>query len=824
LIAVNSALALGYSHYIIFCLSVVAIFWGLFLWVKLNNMAKDDKIVASELRLPEGHDSPDQKIQAKEKLMQTASQIKEGAKAFLNKEYLLLTFFCVLFGAVLLCAVDQPWNKQSAAPGIPYTTICFLVGAGTSMLAGYIGMMVATTTNVVTTYKCCEPTTGLADGFNVAYQGGQVLGFCLVGLALLILESMILSSKDSIMNNIGKEATQAQIQRQVQVLFECISGYGLGGSTVALFGRVGGGIYTKAADVGADLAGKVIENLPEDSPLNPGTIADNVGDNVGDIAGMGADLFGSLAESTCAALVVSGTSWPLVSTPDAVYFPLLVTAIGIAASFVTVQIAHLGASWEVGFKLRMQLIISTVLMSVAIVPLLYIIPEQLNIHFASNSFVASRMEIYGCLMMGLWSGLAIGLSTEYYTSHSFAPTRGLAEACKSDAATNVILGLALGYKSNGIPIICLALTVLLSFHWAAMYGVALAALGMLGCLPVCLSVDGYGPISDNAGGIAEMVELDESIRKNTDELDAAGNTTAAIGKGFAIGSACLVALALFGAYITRVSEIDPSAFNVNILEPYTFAGLLFGAMLPYYFSALTMAAVGSAAMDMIAEIKDQISTMRGLINKKWQDENRTDEKPDFMLFKDQGVPNSGRCVAISTGASLRKMIEPGCIVILSPLVFGALFGHRFVSGMLAGTITSGIQIAFSASNTGGAWDNAKKFTEKGDLHRNEEQQRQFLDFLVKEMGALHGARRALAEKWAEAKKHNNATAMKECEHAVLVVKKKDPEHKAAVVGDTVGDPLKDTSGPAINILIKLSAITSLVFGSYIKANALFADA
>ena len=397
-------------------------------------------------------------------------------------------------------------------------------------------------------------------------------------------------------------------------------------------------------------------------------------------------------------------------------------------------------------------------------------------------------------MMGLWSGLAIGLSTEYYTSHSFAPTRRLANACLSDAATNVILGLALGYMSNVIPICCLAATVLLSFHWAAMYGVALAALGMLGCLPVCLSVDGYGPISDNAGGIAEMCNLDGKVRESTDALDAAGNTTAAIGKGFAIGSACLVALALFGAYITRVAGVvGVSAFTVNILEPYTFAGLLFGAMLPYFFSALTMAAVGSAAMKMIDEIKRQIDYMRAELAKQPGAENK-------MFGQVSGFPDHKKCVAISTEASLKKMVAPGCIVILSPLIFGSLFGYRFVSGMLAGTITSGIQIAFSASNTGGAWDNCKKYIEAGNQKRSDE-------------GAKKYAMTVLEDEWKKA--GDDEQKQKAVLDKARFVKKKDAEHKAAVIGDTVGDPLKDTSGPAINILIKLMAITSLVFGSFI---------
>lgn len=394
-------------------------------------------------------------------------------------------------------------------------------------------------------------------------------------------------------------------------------------------------------------------------------------------------------------------------------------------------------------------------MSLAIIPILWVLPPQLDIHFSGYIYTATRGQCYGCVMLGLWSGLFIGLSTEYYTSHSYGPTRELARACLFDAATNIIKGLALGYMSNIIPIFCLSATVLITFSMAAMYGVALAALGMLGCLPVCLAIDGYGPISDNAGGIAEMCNLDKEVRVKTDALDAAGNTTAAIGKGFAIGSACLVALALFGAYVTRVAERAPSAFIVNILEPFTFAGLLFGAMIPYCFSALTMSAVGTAAEEMIVEIRDQIPKIkRG----------------------EKGYPNHERCIAISTEASLKKMIAPGAIVILSPIVIGLLFGYNAVSGMLAGTIVSGIQIAFSASNTGGAWDNAKKYVEAGKLKRSPDMMKP-----------------GVAE----------------------FVKKGDIEHSYAVCGDTVGDPLKDTSGPAINILIKLMAITSLVFGTFI---------
>jgi inorganic pyrophosphatase len=361
-------------------------------------------------------------------------------------------------------------------------------------------------------------------------------------------------------------------------------------------------------------------------------------------------------------------------------------------------------------------------------------------------------------MFGLWSGMIIGLFTEYMTSKTYRPTQELAEACLYDASTNIIKGLALGYKSNVVPIFCLAVTVLFSFTWAGMYGVALAAIGMLGCLPVALTIDGYGPISDNAGGIAEMSNLDPVVRERTDELDAAGNTTAAVGKGFAIGSACLVALALFGAFITSVAEsTGNNTYSVNILEPYTFAGLLVGAMLPYWFSAMTMTAVGDAAQMMIVEIKRQVDAIdRGQMTK----------------------PDHAACVGISTQASLRKMVAPGALVIISPLLAGYLFGYNATAGILAGNIVSGIQIAFSASNSGGAWDNAKKYVEAGMLKRRD----------------------------AEGNETNE------------VCRKGSKEHAAAVVGDTVGDPLKDTSGPSINILIKLSAICSLVFAGFIAVD------
>lgn len=620
-------------------------------------------------------------------------------------------------------------------------------------------MKIAVFTNVRTTYECAED---IHKGFVVAYRGGQVLGFVLVGLALLILQILII---------IYKALYDYQSPEGVKNLFEMISGYGLGGSTVALFGRVGGGIYTKAADVGSDLAGKNVQGLPEDSPKNPGVIADNVGDNVGDIAGMGADLFGSLAESTCAALVV-GSSYvldplgnpivpDLVSATDAIYFPLMITAAGIIASSLTTLIAtHMGRVQmdTVERTVKIQLIVSTILMTAVTAPLCYVLPETFHLSVFGRSVQSTRWEAFGCVTIGLWAGLAIGYITEIYTSNAYSPVQNLAEACCMGAAPNIILGLALGYFSCIIPVFCIAITIYVSFHFAGMYGVALSALGMLGCLPIALAIDGYGPISDNAGGIAEMSGLSADVRQKTDKLDAAGNTTAAIGKGFAIGSACLVSLALFGAFCTR------AGINaLNILSAIEFACLLVGAMLPYAFSALTMQAVGDAANDMIMEISRQFK--------------------DPALMAGTKEPDYESCIAISTKASLRMMILPGILVIGTPLLVGGLFGPNAVGGLLAGCIVSGVQIAFSFSNTGGAWDNAKKYVE-AECHTT----KKFRDPQTNEL--------------------------------IKMVKKTEC-HAAAVTGDTVGDPLKDTSGPSINILIKLSAITSLVFGGFFKDHHAF---
>jgi len=476
-------------------------------------------------------------------------------------------------------------------------------------------------------------------------------------------------------------------------MFELVAGYGLGGSSVALFGRVGGGIYTKAADVGADLVGKTIQDLKEDDITNPGTIADNVGDNVGDIAGMGSDLFGSLAESTCAALVVSSTSYEIVAHKNALFFPISITSAGMIASWFSVLLAHVRTVTQENVQsvLKFQIGASTVIMTGCVIVPVFILPEEFTFEGGAEKIPLTmhRWTAYGCVMFGLWSGMIIGFITEYYTNNAYAPTKWLADACDKGPAPNIILGLALGYVSVVVPIVCITATIGFGFANAGMYGIGLSALGMLGSLPVALSVDGYGPISDNAGGCAVMSGLPDEIRDLTDSLDAAGNTTAAVGKGFAIGSACLVGLALFGAFITRIGDT-----SVDILKPTQFAGLLIGAMLPYFFTALTMKAVGDAAYDMMNFIIEDYNA--GQVAKENGEEY---------------VPNYEGCIKISTQASLKKMVAPGVLVIASPLGAGFVFGPNATAGVLAGAIVSGVQVAISQSNSGGAWDNAKKEVE-----------------------------------------------------------------------------------------------------------------
>jgi H+-translocating diphosphatase len=662
------------------------------------------------------------------KMREISGLIADGATTFLTTEYIFLAVFIVLFSILLFFTAEEELGEL-------WVTSAFILGGVTSILAGFIGMKIAVATNVKVTK---EASKSISDAFVVAFKGGAVLGFSLVGIGLFMLTILIMIYRIAFLDEYASFHDYLE-------MFEAIAGYGLGASSIALFGRVGGGIYTKAADVGADLVGKVIAGLEEDSPMNPGVIADNVGDNVGDIAGMGSDLFGSFAESTCAALVVGATSKEIVFSQGAYYYyPLTITGSGIIICFIT-SIAALTfmkpkSADKVENTLKWQLIISTVLMTPVLWALSYFcLPETFV--FVEAGITCKYYYAFICTACGLWSGLIIGIFTEYFTSNAYGPVQEVAQSCTTGAATNIIYGLSLGFYSVVIPIIALAITIFISFKFCGMYGIALGALGMLSTLCIGLTIDGYGPIADNAGGIAEMCGLEE-CRQITDALDAAGNTTAAIGKGFAIGSACLVALALFGAFVTRTK-----LGIVNILQPLQFSGLIVGAMLPYLFTAMTMKAVGLAASEMIEEIQDQF------------------EKKKIREGVDE--PDYQRCIAISTKSSLRHMIMPGLLVLFSPFLVGLFFGAEGVSGLLAGAIVSGIQLAISFSNAGGAWDNAKKYVEDDRL-------------IVR--GEVRG--------------------------------KGSDEHKAAVTGDTVGDPLKDTSGPSLNILIKLMAITSLVFGGF----------
>ncbi len=666
-----------------------------------------------------------------DKLKAIHGAIAEGAMAFLKQEYKVLAIFMVGFAVVIALLIDDH-HTENVSEGI-YTAAAFLFGALISIVSGYIGMKVATAGNARTTVSA---RNNIGDAFRVALNSGAVMGFSLVGLASLglIVIFLVMSAilPEDLPNN---------------VLMEIIAGFGLGGSSIALFARVGGGIFTKAADVGADLVGKVEKGIPEDDPRNPAVIADNVGDNVGDVAGMGADLFGSCAESTCAALVISALAF--AGDINGMLYPIMITAVGIPISLLTKVLVNVHTEEQVAPALKRLLMISSALMAVA---MYFVTAAMIPDTFIINENEYTSMGVYWCFLSGLISGLAVGLLTEYYTSDQYQPVKDIAKSCETGAATNIIFGLALGYKSTVLPYIAIAISIFISWQLADMYGIAIASLGMLGTLVIALSIDAYGPVADNAGGIAEMVGLDKEVRRRTDILDSAGNTTAAIGKGFAIGAAILTSLALFGAFLAHsqnlMRELPEFGMNyvlvndITLLDPIVFTSLFLGATLPFLFSAMTMKSVGAAAFDMIEEVRRQFREIPG-------------------IMEGQGRPQYGQCVAISTKAALREMIAPGVLIMGTPLIVGFLFGVQAVAGILAGSLVTGGVLAIASSNSGGAWDNAKKYIEAGN------------------MGG-----------------------------------KGSEEHKAAVVGDTVGDPLKDTSGPSLNILIKLSAILSLVFAPF----------
>jgi len=671
-----------------------------------------------------------------------SERVSSGATAFLFAEYKYMALFMAGFGTLLyfLLGVSlsspQGGEKPAAAPWMNagISLISFLVGASTSVLAGWIGMRIAVYTNSRTAVMATEgaaegdQSRGYAAAFQTAFRGGITMGFALTSMGVFSLFCTIKLAQ----SYFGSQSENAR------ELYECVAAFGLGGSAVACFGRVGGGIFTKAADVGADLVGKVEKNIPEDDARNPGVIADCIGDNVGDIAGMGSDLFGSFGEASCAALVIAAGSADLSASFTSMLYPLLITSSGIIVCMGTALIAATNSgvrcSDDIEPCLKRQLLISTIAATLILIAITdFALPET----FTVGTTATTKWRALTCVLFGLWSGLLIGYTTEYYTSNTYRPVQEIAESCETGAATNIIYGLALGYVSVLPPTFAMAITIYTSFRMADLYGYALAALGILSTMAIALTIDAYGPISDNAGGFAEMAHMGHEIREVTDALDAAGNTTAAIGKGFAIGSAAFVSLALYGAFVSRV-EIPA----VNILDQRVMPGLLVGAMLPYWFSAMTMKSVGLAAMDMVNEIRRQFQDPRVADGSK---------EPDYQA-----------CVAIATQAALAQMVAPACLVLFTPIITGILFGKFTLAGLLPGALVSGVQMAISSSNTGGAWDNAKKYIEKGGLRD-------------KSKG------------------------------------KGSPQHAAAVIGDTVGDPLKDTSGPALNILIKLMAIISVVF-------------
>lgn len=658
-----------------------------------------------------------------QKIQDISDAIAEGASSFLTREYQYVLAFMTGFVFVIIFLIGplDGWK------GAGFTAIAFVVGCSTSIVCGFIGMKIAVFANSRT---ALEAVKGYESAFNVAFKAGAVMGLALISLGLLILVLII-----GLFYLAHPKAFKDQ--KETFHMMEAVAGYGLGGSAYALFGRVGGGIFTKAADVGADLSGKLEAGLDEDDPANPAVIADNVGDNVGDIAGMGADLFGSFAEATVATLVISSQSKDLSKDFSAMMFPLAISAFGILVACFCTLIPKWFPTKEAADiepQLKRQILWSTIMMTPIIFMLSFVLlPAKFKSGGTSQD--VTNWEACLCAEAGLWAGLAIGYITEYYTSNRYegGPVQQVYEATKTGAATNIISGLALGYESVVGPAVILAFVMYGAITLAGQFGVACAVMGMLSTLCCSLTIDGYGPISDNAGGIAEMSGMDESVREVTDVLDAAGNTTAAIGKGFAIGSASLVSLALLSAFVASCDI----KMTVDLLSGLAFAGLMIGAMLPYWFSAMTMRSVSMAAGQMVEEVRRQFA-----------------ENPRILTHEDR--PDYTQCVAIATEASLKEMIPPGMLVILTPLIVGYAFGVTALAGVLAGAQLSAVMLAISASNTGGAWDNTKKYIE----------------------------------------------ARKE---------KGTPLHQAAVIGDTVGDPLKDTSGPSLNILMKLMAIISVVF-------------
>jgi len=666
-----------------------------------------------------------------EKMVELAGYIADGAMAFLKAEWKVLSYFAVIAAIVLA------WSGTLVPTSSPVIAISFLIGAFLSALAGYIGMKIATKANVRTTQAA---RTSLKQALKVSFTGGSVMGLGVAGLAVLGLGSLFIIFYQVYVVSVGAGVNGLEMEKALEVL----AGFSLGAESIALFARVGGGIYTKAADVGADLVGKVEAGIPEDDVRNPATIADNVGDNVGDVAGMGADLFGSYVATILATMVLGRE---IVSVDNfggiaPILLPMVLAGLGIIFSimgmaFVTIK----DDKGDVQKALNMgnwSSIVFTGIASFFIVK--YMLPETLSI----RGYAFTNMDVFYAIILGLVVGTLMSIITEYYTAMGKRPVLSIIKQSATGHATNIIGGLAVGMESTVLPILVLAGGIYGAYEFAGLYGVAIAAAGMMATTAMQLAIDAFGPIADNAGGIAEMSQLPEEVRGRTDILDAVGNTTAATGKGFAIASAALTSLALFAAFV-GIAGIDA----IDIYKADVLAGLFVGGMIPFIFSSLAIAAVGRAAMDMVNEVRRQFREIPGIMEYK--------AKPEYE-----------KCVEISTKASIREMIAPGAIALLSPILVGFAFGPEVLGGMLAGVTVSGVLMGMFQSNAGGAWDNAKKSFEKG----------------VEIDGQIY-------------------------------YKKSEP-HKASVTGDTVGDPFKDTSGPSMNILIKLMSIVALVIAPHIS--------